>query len=171
MKQDIQMIRLAFVLAMLIVIIWTAEKAFRKVIHSPLATSDVASVSTPTQEFQTSYVDVIRIAGRNVKVSIADTPKSRERGLSGQAGLGRDEGMLFVFPEDGRHSFWMKDMRFPIDIVWLSADGRVITIAPDVSPDTYPRSFVPAAPARYVVELPAGFAETYNLKVGDIVRF
>jgi len=164
------MIRLGFVLAMLIVVIWTAEKAFQKVMHSPLATSDVVSVSSPSQDFETSYADVIRIAGRSVKVSIADTPASRERGLGGRAGLGPDEGMLFVFPEDGRHAFWMKDMRFSIDIVWLSADGYVIAIAPSVSPKTYPHSFAPQTPARYVVELPAGFSERYDLRAGDKIQ-
>ncbi|MDO8575927.1 MAG: DUF192 domain-containing protein, partial [bacterium] len=84
--------------------------------------------------------------------------------------LAADEGMLFVSPEDGGHAFWMKDMLFPIDILWISADGRVVYMAENVSPDTYPQSFRPDAPARYVLELPAGYAGAHGVSVGDVVR-
>jgi len=78
--------------------------------------------------------------------------------------------MLFVFPEDGKYAFWMKDMRFSIDILWLSADGRVVYMALNVSPDTYPQVFRPDVPARYVLELPAGYAKAHAVRIGDIVR-
>jgi len=128
---------------------------------SPGASSDV---SRSDQNART-----IRVADRDISAVVVDTPESREKGLSGNPGLKSDEGMLFVFPEDDFHSFWMKDMRFSIDIVWLSADGVVVDIAENVSPSTYPRSFVSELPARYVLELPAGFVKTHGLKESDIV--
>lgn len=109
----------------------------------------------------------ITIAGMPVAAEVVSTDASREQGLSGRAGLAPNSAMLFVFDTDSRWGFWMKDMQFNIDIVWLAADGSVITVAPDVAAGSYPQIFYPAAPARYAVELPAGFAAAHNLAVGD----
>jgi uncharacterized membrane protein (UPF0127 family) len=110
---------------------------------------------------------VVSLGGQSVSVSVADTDATRQQGLSGRAGLGDHEGKLFVFPSDGYYAFWMKDMRFSIDMVWLSARGTVVFIKANVSPDTFPQAFRPNSPARYVVELPAGFVSQYNIKNGD----
>lgn len=112
----------------------------------------------------------IQINERIIRVEIADSPSERERGLSGKEGLAEDEGMLFVFEEDGRPAFWMKDMLFAIDIVWISRDGAIVHIEENVAPETYPASFAPRSEARYVVELPAGYASKYTVRLGDIVR-
>ena len=109
----------------------------------------------------------VEVAGRLLRVAVADSIEERARGLSGRAGLAPDEGMLFVFPEDGKYSFWMKDMRFPIDILWLSSDGVIVRLVPSVSPDTYPQSFSSERVARYVLELPAGYSEAHDIHVGD----
>src|SRR3989338_1806519 len=79
-----------------------------------------------------------------------------QQSLSGRSGLAEGEGMLFVFPQDGKYGFWMKDMRFSIDILWLNASGMVVYMAQNVSPDSFPKSFESDVPARYVLELPAG---------------
>lgn len=110
------------------------------------------------------------LAGETVRVTIADTEAKREQGLSGRQGLAPHEGMLFIFQKDDRYAFWMKDMLFSIDILWLSADGTVVYIAPSVSPDTYPQAFVSSTPARYVLELPAGYAAAHGVKLGDKVQ-
>lgn len=133
-------------------------------------TAGSTSAPSSTSSADTVATRVIRINGRDVTVDIADTPETRQQGLSGRAGLAPDHGMLFVFPADGLHAFWMKDMRFSIDIVWLSVDGTIVTIAYHVSPSSYPHPFSPSTPARYVVELPAGFAHTNDLKIGDKVQ-
>jgi uncharacterized membrane protein (UPF0127 family) len=78
--------------------------------------------------------------------------------------------MLFVFPEDGLYSFWMKDMLISIDILWISADGEIVHIVERVSPESYPEHFVSESPARYVLELPAGYVGSRGISVGDIVR-
>lgn len=115
-------------------------------------------------------LQTVRVGDQVVRVSIADTHESRQKGLSGRDGLASDEGMLFVFPEDGMYGFWMKDMRFPIDIVWLSDDWKIVHMAENVSPSTYPQSFTSSEPARYVLELPAGYAALHGIGIGDIVR-
>ncbi len=113
---------------------------------------------------------VIELDGNTVRVAVADTPDARAQGLGGRAGLAADEGMLFVFPADGKYAFWMKDMRFSLDILWLSSEGRVVSLVERVSPSTYPHDFVSDAPARYVLELPAGYVRAHAVRLGDTVR-
>ena len=112
---------------------------------------------------------LIHIDGQAIRVAIADTPTLQSLGLGNRGGLPDGEGMLFVFDADKKHAFWMKDMRFSIDMVWISRDGVIVYMAQNVSPKTYPEDFVPTSPARYVLELPAGYVTAHNIKVGDIV--
>ncbi len=112
----------------------------------------------------------IQIGNTTVAVEVADTEALREQGLSGRSDLPNGQGMLFVFESDDTFGIWMKDMLFPIDIVWADASGTVITIAKNVAPDTYPKVFYPSTPARYVVELPAGFAAAHGVAEGTIIK-
>lgn len=111
----------------------------------------------------------IKIAGTQLKIFVADTPVARERGLGGREALADNEGMLFVFPTDDAYAFWMKDMKFSIDILWLDASGTVVHIEPNVSPDSYPRTYKPSRPARYVLEVNAGFVEQHHVQVGNVM--
>lgn len=130
------------------------------------------SPSEGDAEFPESQSDSsrIQIASSTIEVEVADTSEEREKGLGGREGLFPNHGMLFIFDEDGRHGFWMKDMRFALDIIWISHDGVVVHIEEDVGPETYPAAFLPRGEARYVVELPAGWVAEHMLRVGDIVR-
>ena len=112
----------------------------------------------------------VQLNGRIIHVLVAETPAARSIGLGGRMGLAPDEGMLFVFPADGVYAFWMKDMKFSIDILWLSADGTIVSVVQHVSPDTFPATFRPDTPARYVLELPAGYVKAHTVSIGDIVR-
>jgi uncharacterized membrane protein (UPF0127 family) len=78
-----------------------------------------------------------------------------------------DPGLLFVFDEPGLHGIWMKDMRFPIDILWLDDAFQVVDVRKNVAPDSYPTVFKPTKPARYVLEVTAGFADRYLLERVD----
>jgi uncharacterized protein len=109
----------------------------------------------------------IQAGGVTLAIAVADTAQERERGLSGTTALGEDQGMLFIFDTSSQHSFWMKDMGYSIDILWISSEKRVVYIEKDVSPSTFPHAFTPPTPARYVLEVPAGFSDAHGLKVGD----
>ena len=114
------------------------------------------------------------IAGQKIKVDLALTPAEQSQGLSGRVGLGNDEGMLFIFDTPGRYPFWMKDMNFPIDMIWLSEDMKVIYIKKDARPELYPETFGPredSPDAKYVLEVVSGFSDKNNLNVGDSVTF
>lgn len=76
---------------------------------------------------------------------------------------------MFVFPENAIHCFWMKDMNFPIDIVWLDAKQQVMHVQEGVRPETYPMQFCPPSESRYVVEYMSGMTESIGLEVGDRV--
>jgi uncharacterized membrane protein (UPF0127 family) len=124
--------------------------------------------------YDTSILDAppskhVHIAGVPLTVYVADTPAEQERGLGGRDALPEDQGMLFVFPKDDTYAFWMKDMKFPIDIIWLDAEGRVVSIAPTVAPSTYPNTFKPDVPARYVLEVSAGFTDAHGIVVGNVL--
>ncbi|RJQ33749.1 DUF192 domain-containing protein [Candidatus Parcubacteria bacterium] len=111
----------------------------------------------------------VEIGGQQLDVYVADTPAKQELGLSGREGLGFNEGMLFVFEKDDEYAFWMKDMKFAIDIIWIDASGKVVHIEPNLTPDTYPHTYRPDVPARFVLEVNAGFVERNNVQVGSMM--
>jgi len=119
------------------------------------------------QSFADHSQRTVVIGATPLTLEVVSTEASREQGLSGRGSLAPGTGMLFVFDSDGQWGFWMKDMLFNIDMVWVAADGTVVTVAKDVSPDTYPQVFYPSSPARYVLELPAGFADSHHLAEGS----
>lgn len=104
--------------------------------------------------------------GVSLRIEYATTSEAWEKGLSGRESIAPDYGMLFVFPNDDYYGFWMKDMRVPLDIFWLDSDGHVVFFIKDVATSTYPNVFYPSAPAQYVLETVAGFAQTHNIGIG-----
>lgn len=112
----------------------------------------------------------LRVNETIVVAEIAQTPEEKNRGLSGRTALANDEGMFFINDNDDFHSIWMKDMRFPIDILWLAADGRVVDIKLDAEPESYPEIFRPRKIARYVLEVNAGFSERHSVNIGARIK-
>jgi uncharacterized protein len=113
-------------------------------------------------------VHVVNVGGIPMSVVIADTPELRTQGLSGRREIGAT-GMLFVFDTDDYHGIWMKDMLFPIDLIWIDKDLTVIDVERGVRPDTYPRTYRPQLPARYLIETTERFTETFGIGIGDEV--
>ena len=97
------------------------------------------------------------------------TPEARELGLSGRESLGSDSAMLFEFKNAARQCIWMKDMKFSIDIVWIDKDGKVIRLAHNVSPASYPEQFC-ADNTTYVLETVANATKARNIVVGSVIR-
>ena len=116
-------------------------------------------------------IKYVQIAGQEIKVELALTEAEQNKGLSGRSELRDGEGMLFVFAKPGKYSFWMKDMNFPIDMVWLGEDLKVVYIKKNADPKLYPETYGPETDAKYVLEVVAGFSDKNNLKVGDSVVF
>ncbi len=121
--------------------------------------------------FKKENIKYVKIAGQNIKVDLAMTSETRTLGLSGRLELKENEGMLFIFDHEGIYPFWMKDMNFDIDIIWIGEDLKIIYIKKEALAISYPESFSSEKNAKYVLEVVSGFSEKNNLKVGDSVLF
>jgi len=120
---------------------------------------------------ETPLLPEILVDGTPVKVIVADTSEEHMRGLSGYDPLPLNQGMLFVFQTEGVRKIWMKEMKFPLDVFWIDASGAIQYMKTNIYPETYPEIFGPAYPVAFVLEMPAGFAEVYNIEVGDTIEF
>ncbi len=112
-------------------------------------------------------------AGIEIHVEVADTSQKRSLGLGKRSGLKKDWGMLFVFEKRKTHSFWMKDMQFALDIIWLD-NYRIVHILRNVQPAIQgekPSILAPPAPANFVLEIEVGRASELRLKQGDLLKY
>jgi len=114
---------------------------------------------------------ILLIGDTPITIEVADTVYSRALGLSGRKSLAEGRGMFFVFEEEAKHGFWMRDMNFSIDIIWFNSSGKIIFIKENVAPSTYPNTFAPDSPALYALEVPAGFTKKKHIKLGDSIDF
>ena len=125
-----------------------------------------APLDLPTHE---AVVAAVAVRGVTIPVVVADTAEKRTQGLSGRASLPADGGMFFDMKTVGKHGIWMKNMAFPIDIVWIDEGLKIVTIVESARPDSYPKVFYPEVPAMYVLEVNAGFIEKRDISVGDVI--
>ncbi len=120
---------------------------------------------------------VVSIGGVDILVELALTPEQQIQGLSGRPILPADTGMLFVYLAPGKYSFWMPDMHFPLDIVWIGADCAVADVTLNALPPEPGQEnkdlplYTPSAPAQYVLEINAGEAEAKGIRQGVAVEF
>lgn len=115
----------------------------------------------------------VTVNGISLIADVAETGEQRRKGLSIKDQLNENESMLFVFSKPGEHSFWMKGMKFPIDIIWLDSDRKVIHVERELEPcitDACPQ-YMPGEDALYVLETAAGFADMNGLREGTLVDF
>ena len=109
----------------------------------------------------------MQIGSATFTLEIADTPEARQRGLMRRDSMPSDHGMIFVFPNERQLSFWMKNTRIPLDIIYLSRDGVVVSIHQLKPYDT--TSVHSARPAQYAIELNQGAAAETGIKPGDML--
>lgn len=104
-------------------------------------------------------------------INVASTSSAREKGLSGKSELAPDQALLMVFPSEGKWGIWMKGMNFPIDIVWLNKDKKVVYTVKDAPYDNQTTIYTPTTPALYVVELPAGTITDKSITTNNTAVF
>ena len=107
----------------------------------------------------------ISIGAREFSIEIARTNEARKKGLGGRDYLCVECGMLFEFNKPGRYSFWMKDMKFSLDIIWILG-SKIVHIENNVPPD-FQEVISPPVFADRVLELSSGAAVGAGLKIGD----
>jgi hypothetical protein len=121
--------------------------------------------------YQKTYIS---INGYNVSMAIASTDEQRIRGLSGLEKLNENQGMLFLFDKPSKQGFWMNKMNFPIDIVWLGSNNKVVHIEKQLEPCKLFLAcpvYNPQVDALYVMELRSGFADSHSIKNEMIINF
>lgn len=116
----------------------------------------------------------LEIRGQRVSVEIAETSEAQRKGLGGRDSLAWDRGLLFVYDEPGFYTFWMKGMRFDIDIIWIR-EQRIVDIhhqvpKPNPSPEGRLPTYQPRELADRVLEVPAGYARAHGWRPGDWVE-
>ena len=110
---------------------------------------------------------IIEIKEHKFFVRLALSPKDQVQGLSGRKNIKKWEGMLFEFKRKSKYSFWMKNMNFPLDIIWIE-EGRIVYIARNISCQ-HSEIISPQVEADTVLEINGGISEEYNFNIGDIV--
>jgi uncharacterized membrane protein (UPF0127 family) len=128
-------------------------------------------ISSGKDTYQQVYVTL------NDQILIADisaTDEQRISGLTGKDTLAENEAMLFVFENEAEHIFWMKDMKFPIDIIWIDSDKSVVDIEHNLPPCNawlLCTTYMPDGDSLYVLETVGGFAQKYGIVKGTPVEF
>ncbi len=118
-----------------------------------------------------SYDTVMIINDKKIQTFIADNNAKRSAGLSILNTLAQNESMLFLFDKDDIYSFWMKDMNFDIDIVWLNKNKEVVFIKKKAKASDYPLLYTPDIKSHYVAEFIDGFVDKNNIKIGTVFRW
>ena len=128
-------------------------------------------ISIPTNRYLKADLTV---NGYKLIVDLALTQDQQTKGLAVKNHMNESEGMLFVFQQPSRPSFWMKDMKFPIDIIWLGANRSVVYIAPNLEPCPSQGNcpgYIPSRDSLYVLETTAGFSQRHDVTVGTQTNF
>lgn len=102
---------------------------------------------------------------------IALTKDARDKGLSDLSSIGANKAMLFAYPSENRWEVKVKDMKFPVDAVWLNIDKKVIYIVKHASSDDTDTVYRPEEPAKYIIEFSAGTVNSKAIGIGSVAKF
>lgn len=140
---------------------------------SPESASGENSSIAVTNEVSYNNTTIVTINGRQLVADLAITPDQQILGLSVKDSLAEDEAMLFIFGSEGRQPFWMHNMKFPIDIMWIDSNQNIVHIEhslPPCEPGSACPSYSPDADSLYVLETVAGYAASHGIAVGTHVE-
>ena len=121
--------------------------------------------------FANSHSSGMIMGGQSFRVEFARTGPEKALGLSNRGSLPKNNAMLFVFNKPDTQCFWMKDMHFPLDIIWLDANQNIVFIENNLSPSSYPSVYCSNNTAKYVIEVNANTASKLKLAIGSHVIF
>ncbi|OGK57371.1 hypothetical protein A3J15_01370 [Candidatus Roizmanbacteria bacterium RIFCSPLOWO2_02_FULL_38_10] len=125
---------------------------------------------TKKTEFSNYQVRKVSIGSHKYYLYIADSDIKRSQGLSNTKRLNTNEGMLFVFKTADKYGFWMKDMKYALDFIFLR-NYHVIDIINNVTPQSFPKVYKPRFASDQVIELNAGQTSLNKIKIGDFISF
>jgi uncharacterized membrane protein (UPF0127 family) len=113
---------------------------------------------------------LVQVNNMTLGVILATEPSEQSKGLAIKDSMNEKEGMLFIFKNPQKHSFWMKDMKFPIDIIWADPTGKIVHIEKNLQPCVFLlpcTSYSPKSDSLYVLEVVSNFTNKYDVKIGD----
>ncbi|WP_317133593.1 MULTISPECIES: DUF192 domain-containing protein [Antarcticibacterium] len=132
-----------------------------------------SSIETPEITFEREGEMELLKEGEVIKtleIEIADTPYEWETGLMYRESLGEEQGMLFVYSQEGQRNFYMKNTYIPLDLIFYNKDSIVVSFYENAEP--LDETSIPSnAPAQFILEVNAGKVEEWNIETGDKMRF
>ncbi len=117
-----------------------------------------------------SFTDSTGNVKDKIDIQIAETDFDHQLGLMFRKSMGENQGMLFIFPEASVQSFWMRNTYISLDMIFVDTDKKIITIHRNTK-ILSDQSYQSTGPAKYVIEVDAGFSNKFNIKVGDKVNW
>lgn len=164
---------------MIIGVVATAVLYFNPAITSRLGEPEGSQqeilIGEETRSESNGYPQVnVIVNGLVLVADVSATNEQRTKGLSVKDALAEDEAMLFVFDNEGEHTFWMKNMKFPIDIVWIDSDKTVVHIEHNLQPcssEILCPIYKPNDDSLYVLETVGGFTQKHDIVKGTRVEF
>jgi uncharacterized membrane protein (UPF0127 family) len=149
---------------------WLSFLVIFSLILLSLAYEEIESVQG--QQLRQNQTALVSLGGVNVLADLSTTPESQSKGLAIKDSLNENEGMLFIFESPEKYSFWMKDMKFPIDILWINSTGQIVHIEKNLPPCVLLLpcpSYAPNDDSLYVLEVVSNFTNKFRINVGDSV--
>ncbi|HZX49871.1 MAG TPA: DUF192 domain-containing protein [Candidatus Paceibacterota bacterium] len=148
----------------------------------PISFNLVPRARAPVQQQDSIREQIVQVLEQQVRPSatiketqleleLARTPEEQSQGLSQRELLPENTAMLFVYEEPTIPGFWMKDMNFALDMIWVDQNNAIIAVSENVAPESYPEIFFPPSLVKYVLEVNAGWAQAHGVTVGDTVVF
>lgn len=151
-----------------IIFSWFSCFVFSLVLLIPLVYNEFGNVLG--QQKEQNQTALVSVGGENLTVTLSTTPESQSKGLTIKNSIAQNEGMLFIFKSPQKYSFWMKDMKFPIDILWADSSGKIVHIEKNLQPCVFflpCPSYSPNDNSLYVLEVISNFTNKFDINIGD----
>lgn len=153
-------------------VIATMVIAFVMIIVVPPTTSSTTQPGQTQLQYETRKITIDDVP---LTVEIADDDEKTARGLMFRDRLPDDRGMLFIFEKEHKYQFWMMNMKFNLDMIWLDANGKIVYAVEDAEPcideaHTSLCTYSPDAPAKYVLEVNSGFVKEHGINKDSVMH-
>ncbi|MFA6552105.1 MAG: DUF192 domain-containing protein [Candidatus Paceibacterota bacterium] len=173
MKTRLTQIILAVIVCVAVVGIYFAITAPKKEAVSGENSEKAADYGNPNDPngfFGSNFATTtVAIGDTEITVAIADSVDKQDKGLGSLNSMPEDTGMLFNFAIADNYEFWMKDMKFPLDIIWIDENNVITYIEKNATPESYPNTFASDQNSLNVLEVNAGFADKHGINIGDSI--
>jgi uncharacterized membrane protein (UPF0127 family) len=171
-NKNIVLVAVAILVLLAFIILMTVPPSFFNRSPSTITEEEAPSVTIP-QFRHDGILYFITNAGKDtvpVDIEVVDSQQEISRGLMYRPSMPESAGMLFIFPDEVPRSFWMKNTYISLDIIYISSDKEIVTIQPNTQPLST-QSVPSHQPAKYVVEVNAGFTARHKIREGDKIDF